>query len=354
MAIEQDILDNLQGVDDVTTTQDDDVDTSTTQQEDASQQQRTADSTSSTTQQRETQSQQQQRTATTEESSTQDSSQRTEATRFRTKLTYNATNDVIDPSNGRVLARAGRERQYYEGFVNMRDSVQVMREQNTQLHAQLQSMQVLNDMPKQLGLSLGEVESAMRLMQSMKQSPAETVKHLIAQARASGIDLGDAMPSQIDMQAIRAMLDERLAPMQQREAQLSEQQHAIQAIQLQIAEFYSQHADAHVHEDLLAELITQTGDSLETAYWKLREYAARNALDFSQPLREQVLHRSTASQQSVTTQPATRQQTATRVNNGTSLVQQPFLANTEDQLASASSSWSDIVRNAMRANGMNI
>lgn len=99
-----------------------------------------------------------------------------------------------------------------------------------------------------------------------------------------GADVGDS----IETKAIRHMIDERLAPITREEEARRSREDAERRGRAAYEQFVSDNEYADVHADAIVKLMNAEGVKPQQAYIRLREFAARHRLDFTQPLEPQV------------------------------------------------------------------
>ncbi len=246
----------------------------------------------------------------------------------------------------------GAERRLYE-------RTQVLRKQNDDLQRQLQELQdshadtsALNGAPASLGLSDEEVKTGLSAIAAFKKDPVNTTRWMIQQALGRGASLqdivGDAAATQrLEMNAVKNMLDERLAPLLQDRQRDIEAQEQEQLAEQDYNNFVAEHDYADLHGDVIADLIEQKNWTPEKAYYELRMWAMNNGYDFSQPLVPQM------QQPEPTPQPQRRAQSSRPVPSGTS---EAAIAARDDVAADgflydASTDWDNIVREEMKRAG---
>lgn len=205
--------------------------------------------------------------------------------------------NLVD-SNGNIIARAGVERRAFE---RVQAQERVIKRQETQmedLNRQLAQARALNDAPKQLGLDVQETQMGLQAIASFKKDPVATARWMLQETMRLGYNLqqiigadatGQINGGSMDLQAIKSMIAEQMQPLiGDRQAQQQSTQ-ARQQAQDEYDKFMARHDHAGVHEDAIAALVSQDRSlTPEVAYWRLREYASANQLDFSKPLGPQV------------------------------------------------------------------
>lgn len=271
--------------------------------------------------------------------------------------------NLID-KDGKIVARAGGERRSFERGQQQQRYIRTLETERDQLKQQTQQANALNGMPQQLGLTLGEAEMGMRAIQAFKQDPAAAARWMLQEAMRMGYNLkqivGDdaqGVPGgggSMDLNAIRSMIQEQVAPLIQDHQARQQSTQAEQEAQREYDAFLTKHDYADMHEDVIAPMMQQTGVTPEVAYWQLREYCAVNGLDFKKPLRDQVQSRQQGGQrqpsQPVPNGNANPQAQQQPMPNGGAPTQDmrngPMMANPDD-------TWDSIVTDSLRDAGFN-
>lgn len=265
-----------------------------------------------------------------------------------------ADGNLLD-ANGKIIATAGRERRIFEQNDRLKRHVSHLEQQVQQLQNNAQQIDQIAGMPAQHGLSPQDVNAGMRIMSEFKRDPMAVAKWALQETLALGYNLkqivGDGAGG-IEMQAIAKMIDDRVGPVVQKTQQQTEQERARDVATQQYNAFMAKHDYADVHEDALAAMIKQN-DQLtpETAYWQLREYAARHQLDFTQPLGPQMQQRQqpAPARHVSQPQPQPQQRPSAPMPAGVAPAAAP---QTQNPFADPNSDWEDIIADSMRAAGM--
>ena len=260
-----------------------------------------------------------------------------------------ASGNLVD-AQGKVVANRGAERRLY-------DQVQQGRAQNNTLSSQLQHANIqltelksLSDTMKTKGLSTGDVELGATMMQAMKSNPLSTAQWAIKQAMGQGVDLktivGDqATQSGFNVDAIRAMLDERLKPFEAQQTEQRESREQEQRIEQQYQQFISSHDNATTHEPEIAAVAKANPTwSMEKCYYELRTWAAEKQLDFTLPLRQQM--------EAPRSAPTTPGIPSVPLPTGGTTLEPPTNSGVDQGSASADEDWTSIVRQSMQEAGM--
>lgn len=269
--------------------------------------------------------------------------------------------NLVD-GRGNIVAAAGAERRHYERAQAAQRTITRLEQELQEAKSQDYMSQALNGAPKELGLDMQETQMGLQAIAAFKKDPVATAQWMLQETMRLGYTLpqivgGDAANGQVnsgslDLQAVRSMISEAVQPLVgDREAQQQETQR-MQAAQREYDTFLAKHDFADVHEDALAGMLKKDASlTPETAYWRLREFASRNGLDFSKPLREQVQSRAqsgnNASNGNAT--PQAQQERAPMPNGGAptnDMRDGPVMADPND-------AWDTIVRQSLRDAGFN-
>ena len=197
----------------------------------------------------------------------------------------------------------------------------------------------------QYGLSPDEVTTGAQLIAAYKNDPVEAIQYMLTQAQSNGYNVDGITSGGTDMQAVKQMLDNALAPILGEHQERADTQAANDRALEIYNEFNSKYPDSAVHEDSLTRLLQQDPNlSVEAAYFKLQSYYAQRGLDWTKSLT--TLQTEQDAQQapvSVNTQP--------QPPDGGSVPH----ANVTDtaQVADVSTSTDDIIRQAMSEAGIN-
>lgn len=256
-----------------------------------------------------------------------------------------------------LVIKGGAERRFYEQrniAVQRAEAAEARatRIENELVRAQQQIETVQNSIREVNGLPPDRVAGAVRLYSDLQRDPSGTLKKLLAEAVAMGHTV-EGIQTGVDSLALQRMLDERLANLGANNNQGQQSDEALQReAEVEVAEFFRQHADARPHEQVIAAVLRDHPDlSLEAAYFQLRDAFAQRGYDWSRTLDENVREQAAANGGQSQEQPH---------NNGT---KKPVPTGggsiepdnkSETVVMSENADTGDIVRAAMREAGMNI
>ena len=208
-----------------------------------------------------------------------------------------AKGNLID-DKGNIIATAGVQRRLHETNQRLTQLVTHKDQQIAQLTQQVQEARILNELPQRLGINNQEVEGALQIAYAFKQNPVEAARIVVAEAlqRGHNLDeiLGEQQAGQLQMTAVRQMLNEHLGPIQAERQQRLEQQRIEQESQAAFNQFLVNYPDAEANLQTLAELMAKDPhkgspyEVAERAYLRLSDYCRRNGFDISRPLAEQI------------------------------------------------------------------
>ena len=280
----------------------------------------------------------------------------------RTRLAQDAAGNLVDPVSRAVVARAGAERYFFEQARNVRgyagkleQRVNDMASAGQRLEAQIKAYDQMNTEARNAGLTMEDQGLAVKLFAMYKTDPVTAVKYILTQAAANGTDLSSVLEdtSGLNLGAITAAIDQKLQPFLSKQKAADEADELTRQAEQQGREFIQRHPDVEVHLDTIIKIIDRDKVDPETAYYRLRTWAAENQLDWSQPLADQM--RARLQKQDEANGQQQQPQTPTSMPGGR--VHQTVAQATEgnkDASMAANASVRDIVREAMRENGYNI
>ena len=282
---------------------------------------------------------------TTEEASTASSEQSTDgSTNEQQQRPTSGPQDLVD-GQGNVIAAGGKERRFYETAQREKQRADSVSRELTTLKSQMDAVNNAGTVGTQYGLSPDEVTTGAQLIAAYKNNPVEAIQYMLTQAQSNGYNVDGITSGGTDMQAVKQMLDNALAPILGEHQERADTQAANDRALDIYNEFNSKYPDSAVHEDSLTRLLQQDPNlSVEAAYFKLQSYYAQRGLDWTKSLTtlqsEQDAQRAPVS---VNTQP--------QPPDGGSVPH----ANVTDtaQVADVSTSTDDIIRQAMSEAGIN-
>ena len=119
-------------------------------------------------------------------------------------------------------------------------------------------------------------------------------------------------------QAVKSMIAEQVQPLVGDRHATQQQRRSRTSCTRDYEAFMAKHDNAAVHDDALASMCTVTATlTPEVAYWQLREYAAKQRLDFTKPLsRTGVARQQGGQQRPQGTRPHKRRQSQQPMPNG--------------------------------------
>lgn len=265
--------------------------------------------------------------------------------------------DLVDPITGRTVAKGGIERRVFEdGQRHARENAQL----KNQLGSATQQLSRINQVTQEavrLNVAPDDQIAAIRVMADFMRDPVKTLEYLVAEVKSKGYPipfLEQGVTPGMDMTAIARMIDNKMAPLTQREQAAQEEVQQRQMAERNLNSFLEDNREANANLDVLAEMLqAQPGLPLHTAYTKMISWAHENGLDWTQPLKPQIA----GQRQQPNPQQPTQQQAPQRPlpgrrsasGNGTTPV-----GNGSVQQHNENASWSDIIRHAMSEHGVTL
>lgn len=260
-------------------------------------------------------------------------------------LLVNQAGDIVN-KEGNIVARSGAESRLYINLHKSRAEVENMRNENATLKTQVAEARVLNDMPRQLNLSNDDVAAALDMAAKVRQGKVvEVGKEIIALLMSQGHNitdiLGDDVGNSVEMRAMKAMLDERLAPITQGQKNIEKNTEVEQAARHKYEQFVETHEYADLHANEIVHIMNSQGATPEQAYIILNRVIYANGLDISKPLDPQIAARQ---QQPTTPTPTSR---SAPLPHGGRTGTAPAATSRAAQMASADDDWGSIIRTAI-------
>jgi len=200
--------------------------------------------------------------------------------------------ELLDKA-GNIVAGTRREKQLAYNLNRAQYAANVANRENRRLLQAMTQFNQLGEMVRRSNLTPQLVQEALELRARAEQDPINTVRDIVSRVLASGVTMdqifgNDAVPN-INANLIKNELDKRLGPLQRREEQAARSERINQRAAEQLDDFLFNHEHANVHGVEISQLVDAQQLSPERAYFELRSWAERRGMDFSQPLRPQVL-----------------------------------------------------------------
>lgn len=201
--------------------------------------------------------------------------------------------DLIGP-DGKVIAKAGAERRFYEKATRLEQQVQnfnqnvlpQIREQFNSMENQLNAYKQVVDGFKASDLSPQDIQSGFEFVRAWKKNPKDVVKFLLTSLQSSGINVDiEGMQPSINAESIKQMLDAKLEPFVKEREIAEERAKREQEVEQEYTNFMQKYPDSQPHDKTLAFMIRQDPSlTPELAYYKLRNFYLQKGLDFRVPL----------------------------------------------------------------------
>lgn len=228
--------------------------------------------------------------------------------------------NIVD-ENGTILAPVGKTRRIYERNQRLERQVENLTRERDTLHAQSRETQLLNGIANGRGLTNDDLAVAIDIAAKMKRGDAlGAAKDVIAILAAQGHNVSDLLGNNVgdavEMRAIKQMIQEATAPLRQQQQNQQVDAEARQRGEAAYNQFVADNEYADVHANEIARLAEKDGISPQQAYNRLSRFAIANDLDFSLPLRDQILERATALQANNGQQAQQQQRQAKPMPNG--------------------------------------
>ena len=205
------------------------------------------------------------------------------------RLPANNNGDLIDPNTGTVVARAGNERRFYEAARTAQQNVQRVAGELERVTTELNAFREAASVPRELGLNPQEVTNAMQWFAHWKQNPVEAATRVLTELRAMGYEV-EGLGGQVDMAALRRMVQEAVSPFQQDREAAQREQEVSQRVDAELNALYTAMPWARGQQQEMMNLLDADPTlTLREAALHLQAYALQHGYDLSKPLRPQVL-----------------------------------------------------------------
>lgn len=274
------------------------------------------------------------------------------------RLPANQRGDLIDPTTGQVVARAGNERRYFEAARNAQNEIRRVQSEMSRLQEQISMYREVNQMPQQLGLQPRETAVAMQFMAHWKRDPVGAAAKVLTELRAMGYDVEGLAPT-VDVNAIRQVVTDAVSPFQ-RDREIAQREAEVAAnVQRELNDLFTEFDWAEGQQDAIRNLLeVRPTLTLREAALMLQNHALQHGYDLYQPLREQVLRQQQNGNGGATEPRVVNQQQRMRQNNA--MMPAPgnngAVPNAQRRPAAVGHDRSnrDIVRESMREAGFNV
>jgi hypothetical protein len=235
---------------------------------------------------------------------------------------------------------ARQERDHYKGEVQ-----RIQNEANT-LRQQMETLQ--QTVQTTHGMAPQELAIGARIVTDLKKDPVGTVKKLLAEVIAQGHTV-EEIGSGIDVQAITRLIEDRMAPLKTQEGPSEED--ITREAQLETQNFFTNHPDARPHDALIARVLRDNPAlDLQGAYFQVKEAFAERGFDWSLTLEQNVNALSGESSQQQQQQDGHKAPLPNGGNNNSSSV----VPNDKTSVVHEDTDMADIIKAAMRENGLNV
>lgn len=258
--------------------------------------------------------------------------------------------NIVD-KDGKIVAQAGFAARIHNKAQRLEQRNAEMETSLTQLRSQLSDYKVLSSAAQAKGLTSDDMAVAFDFAGRIKSGDALGVaKEVVAMAVAAGHNvteiLGKDVGDSIDMRGIRAMIDERLGPLAEKNKVDTQATELDARVRAAYNKFVDENEFADVHADDIAFMIKEVpGTSPQQAYNTMVRFAHANGLDFAQPFGPQLEAKAIADKNNGGNNNQQRQDKPL-LNGANGSHMQSNGANTTE-LAPADSDWSTIIRQAM-------
>ena len=245
--------------------------------------------------------------------------------------------------DGNVIASGGKERRFYETAQREKTRADQASQEVESLKGQLEAINNAGTVGTQYNLTPEEMTTGAQIIAAYKEDPVATLNYMLTQAQASGHNVDQIVNGGTDMNTIRQLIQNELAPITQEHKERADTQAAEETATNIYNTLLSEHPDAAIHENALARLLQQDNSlTVDAAYYKLQNYYLTNNLDWTKPLEALMQEVEAAKTANVNTLPQPPE------GGGVSQARTTDTA----QVADVSTSTGDIVKQAMADAGI--
>ena len=219
-------------------------------------------------------------------------------------------------------------------------------------NGQIEAYKRLYDGMSQSGLNAQEQATAISLGAALKKDPIATVKQLLSELKATGMNVDAAIGvAGVDTASIAKLIDSKLAPFTQQHQAEQQHQKDLQAVEDDVHNFFNEYPDATMHASAINDVLKARPEwSVDKAWYELQLMAAKNQLDITKPLPPQIQARRGTQTQGRTAQNGNRVPMQSPGRSGVGANLQPPAERSFDHTANIK----DIVKSAMAGAGMDI
>lgn len=188
---------------------------------------------------------------------------------------------------------------------NQRTVNTTLKSQVENLTRQLAEVQVLNDLPKQLGLNNVDTAELLQLSAVLKANPTEGARKVIEIAIAKGANLKDIINDefipQVTLNSVERLIREKLGPVEQERKTRQDVTQEDADAEAQAHQFLADYPDSVYHSEVIADQMKKIeaeyasrGQKIskylaaEQAYQRVEKFCQVNNLDITQPLADQI------------------------------------------------------------------
>lgn len=265
------------------------------------------------------------------------------------------------PNGSDLIVKGGAERRFYEQRETARQQLRAEQEEHARTRAQIEELQREAESLRAASASFNGVDPrelaiGARIVQDLQRDPVGTLRKLLTETAAQGIDIND-LGASIDTNAVMRRLDE-LAPKETATEKTDEQ--LTRDAQAEVDNFYRTFPDAKLHDPLLARVLQDHPSlSLREAYFELKNGFIEKGFDFNLSLEDNLkamgqsdLNANSGEQQGNNQQTSDNQRKPMPQGRG-SAGEGEFKLN-DTSVASDDMDTGDIVKEAMREAGYNV
>lgn len=195
------------------------------------------------------------------------------------------TNEEVKP---------GQMQRYFFGMKNAQKELQTLKQRYQNVDAQLGELEGYrnsNAAASQLGLKAEDQAVAFNLLAQLRKDPKATLKSLLTQVQASGIDLNEITggAGALNAETLQQMIAKQLEPVTGAFRQQQVHAEEVANIEGEFGQLYNDAPEARQNEGLIGAILEQNPNmSAQQAWYQLAIRAQRFGFDTSKPLLPQL------------------------------------------------------------------
>jgi len=268
------------------------------------------------------------------------------------KLPADASGNLVDPKSGKIVARAGTERAYFEQARNTFRDLERTRNDYGAMQRELEAYKSAAIMPTQLGLAPAETAIALQFMAKYINDPQAAARDLLTDMQAKGYTI-EEIGRGTDAAAMKAMIENAVKPFVDDRQSVLKQEQESKRIEQEWDDVESRHPWLGNQDEALSKIMIEADLSLKDAALELKVWALEHGYDLNRSVMEQIAEQGQAQQQAPVQQAPAQPQRMNRAQSVPPSVADgamPLMPRNGAQTANRNNT-KDIIRDSMKQFG---